>query len=102
MTAEKKDIVVLGAGEWRRGRDTLLNVLIVYRRGLLGVIGLTTALKIQETGRYNVTIVAEILPSDPKNIKYASQWAVSVILHLLSCSMRLITMSPATHPDLND
>ncbi|TEB19203.1 D-amino-acid oxidase [Coprinellus micaceus] len=53
MVTEKKDIVVLGAG----------------------VIGLTTALKIQETGRYNVTIIAEILPSDPKNIKYASQWA---------------------------
>ncbi|KAJ3508067.1 hypothetical protein NMY22_g16731 [Coprinellus aureogranulatus] len=46
---EKKEIVVLGAG----------------------VIGLTTALKIQETGRYNVTIIAEILPTDPKNIKYA-------------------------------
>ncbi|KAJ3520004.1 hypothetical protein NMY22_g12939 [Coprinellus aureogranulatus] len=52
-TVEKKEIVVLGAG----------------------VIGLTTALKIQETERYNVTIVAEILPTDPKNIKYASQWA---------------------------
>ncbi|KAF9486249.1 nucleotide-binding domain-containing protein [Pholiota conissans] len=49
----KKKVIVLGAG----------------------VIGLTTALKLQETGRYQVEIVAEILPTDPKNIKYTSQWA---------------------------
>jgi len=42
-----------------------------------GVVGLTTALKIQEKGGYNVTIIAEVLPSDPKCIKYASHWAVS-------------------------
>ncbi|KAJ6590458.1 D-amino-acid oxidase [Mycena vulgaris] len=40
-----------------------------------GVVGLTTALLIQERGGYHVTIVAEILPSDPKNIKYTSHWA---------------------------
>ena len=45
----------------------------------IGVIGLTTALKLQETGRYQVEIVAEILPTDPKNIKYTSQWAVCAI-----------------------
>ncbi|EIN08914.1 D-amino-acid oxidase [Punctularia strigosozonata HHB-11173 SS5] len=50
---EKKQIVVLGAG----------------------VVGLTTALKIQEKGEYNVTIVAETLPSDPKTIRYTSHWA---------------------------
>ena len=41
----------------------------------LGVVGLTAALKIQEQGGYQVTIVAETLPSDPKNIRYTSPWA---------------------------
>ncbi|KAJ7241025.1 D-amino-acid oxidase [Mycena haematopus] len=40
-----------------------------------GVVGLTTALLIQEKGGYQVEIVAEILPSDPKSIKYTSHWA---------------------------
>ncbi|KAM6492539.1 nucleotide-binding domain containing protein [Amanita muscaria] len=54
MTREAlKEVVVLGAG----------------------VIGLTTAIVIQEKGDYNVTIVAEHLPSDPKSIKYTSHWA---------------------------
>lgn len=43
---------------------------------MIGVIGLTTALKIQEKGGYQVEIVAEVLPLDPKTIKYTSQWAV--------------------------
>jgi hypothetical protein len=47
----------------------------------LGVIGLTTALKIQEQGVYQVTIIADVLPNDTKNIKYTSQWAVSVSEH---------------------
>lgn len=46
----------------------------------LGVIGLTTALKVQESGDYKVTIVAEFLPTDPKTVKYTSQWAVSLPL----------------------
>ncbi|KAF8156859.1 D-aspartate oxidase [Crassisporium funariophilum] len=49
----KKEIVILGAG----------------------VVGLTTALKIQLQGSYNVTIVADVIPSDPKSIKYTSAWA---------------------------
>ena len=49
----------------------------IYTNRTVGVVGLTTALKIQETGDYQVTIVAEVLPSDPKTIKYTSQWAVS-------------------------
>ncbi|KAH8817601.1 D-amino-acid oxidase [Flagelloscypha sp. PMI_526] len=53
MSSDKKAVVVLGAG----------------------VIGLTTALHLQETNRYNVTIVAETLPTDPKTITYTSQWA---------------------------
>ncbi|KAF7348437.1 Nuclear export factor [Mycena venus] len=40
-----------------------------------GVVGLTTAVRIQERGGYHVEIVAEILPSDPKSIKYTSHWA---------------------------
>ncbi|KAI0360425.1 D-amino-acid oxidase [Trametes cingulata] len=50
---EPKNVVVIGAG----------------------VIGLTTALKIQERGGYKVTILAETFPTDPKNIKYTSIWA---------------------------
>ncbi|KAF8970430.1 D-amino-acid oxidase [Flammula alnicola] len=49
----KKKVVVLGAG----------------------VIGLTTALRIQEKGPYQVEILAEVLPTDPKTVKYTSQWA---------------------------
>ncbi|KAI0341357.1 D-amino-acid oxidase [Trametopsis cervina] len=40
-----------------------------------GVIGLTTAVKIQEEGHYDVTIISEIFPSDPKDIRYTSLWA---------------------------
>ncbi|KZT34543.1 FAD dependent oxidoreductase [Sistotremastrum suecicum HHB10207 ss-3] len=39
-----------------------------------GVVGLTTALKIQELG-HRVTIVAEYLPGDEKSIRYTSPWA---------------------------
>ncbi|KAL8278030.1 hypothetical protein RQP46_009490 [Phenoliferia psychrophenolica] len=39
-----------------------------------GVIGLSTALKLQREG-YKVAIVAECLPGDPNNIKYTSCWA---------------------------
>ena len=42
----------------------------------LGVIGLTTGLKIQAAGRYQVEIIADVLPTDPKDIKYTSHWAV--------------------------
>ncbi|KAF9259599.1 nucleotide-binding domain-containing protein [Marasmius fiardii PR-910] len=40
-----------------------------------GVVGLTTALSIQERGGYAVSIVAEALPTDPRSIKYTSHWA---------------------------
>jgi 2-polyprenyl-6-methoxyphenol hydroxylase-like FAD-dependent oxidoreductase len=43
---------------------------------LVGVVGLTTAIMIQERGDLQVTIVAENLPSDPKSIRYTSYWAV--------------------------
>jgi D-amino-acid oxidase len=42
-----------------------------------GVIGLTSALKVQEAfNEANVCIVAESFPGDPKSIKYTSLWAV--------------------------
>ncbi|KAJ7207059.1 hypothetical protein GGX14DRAFT_635946 [Mycena pura] len=40
-----------------------------------GVVGLTTAVRVQEKGGYQVTVVAELFPSDPKSIKYTSHWA---------------------------
>ncbi|KAF5390090.1 hypothetical protein D9757_003868 [Collybiopsis confluens] len=51
----KKEVVVLGAG----------------------VIGLTTAIMIQEEkgSEYHVTIVAETFPTDPRTFKYTSFWA---------------------------
>lgn len=42
----------------------------------IGVVGLTTALKLQQQGTYQVAIVSEVLPSDPKTIRYTSRWAV--------------------------
>ncbi|PFH47707.1 hypothetical protein AMATHDRAFT_67038 [Amanita thiersii Skay4041] len=53
VASQKREIVVLGAG----------------------VVGLTTAVSIQERGGYNVTIVAETFPTDPKSIRYTSHWA---------------------------
>ncbi|ETW75833.1 hypothetical protein HETIRDRAFT_239418, partial [Heterobasidion irregulare TC 32-1] len=40
-----------------------------------GIIGITTALKIQERGEYDVSIIAETFPTDEKTIKYTSHWA---------------------------
>ncbi|KAJ7118010.1 hypothetical protein C8R43DRAFT_1099238 [Mycena crocata] len=53
MTEQLKQITVIGAG----------------------VIGLTTAIKLQEKGGYQVTIVAEIWPSDHPSPHYTSHWA---------------------------
>ncbi|KAF9527454.1 D-amino-acid oxidase [Crepidotus variabilis] len=49
----KKQVIVLGAG----------------------VIGLTTALRLQESNDYQVEVLAELFPTDLKNINYTSQWA---------------------------
>lgn len=40
-----------------------------------GVIGLSTAISLLDSGYKNVIIVAELSPDDSKNIKYTSQWA---------------------------
>jgi len=40
-----------------------------------GVVGLSTAIRIQEHGGYRVTVIAETIPGDPKSIRYTSPWA---------------------------
>jgi hypothetical protein len=78
---KKKEIVVLGAGEH------LFHCVIVLATSLSvdasGVVGLTAALKIQLHGNYRVTVISEIIPSDPKSIKYTSRWAVGCIRLLI-------------------
>jgi hypothetical protein len=73
---ELLQIVVIGAGgyrriSWMQERSMILMPFVLNT----GVVGLTTALKLQERGGYRVTIIAETLPSDPKNIRYTSPWA---------------------------
>ncbi|KAF9226405.1 nucleotide-binding domain-containing protein [Gyrodon lividus] len=53
MSDEPKEIVVIGAG----------------------VVGLSTAIKLQERSGYRVIIVAETFPTDPRTIRYTSHWA---------------------------
>jgi hypothetical protein len=67
-------VTVLGAG---RDHGTPRIVLDIGRMAdcHLGVIGLSTALELQERG-YKVTIVAECTPEDEKSIRYTSPWAV--------------------------
>ena len=48
--------------------------------GLIGVIGLTTAIVLQEKGDYHVTIVADVFPGDERSSRYTSCWAVSRIM----------------------
>ncbi|KAJ7749293.1 D-amino-acid oxidase [Mycena maculata] len=61
-----------------------------------GVVGLTTALRVQEKGGYQVTIVAEILPSDPKTIKYTSHWAGAHHVSLAGSDIRQQRMDQET------
>ena len=75
-SVKKKNIIVLGAGE-RPLRDCTLPR--AYQIDASGVVGLTTALRIQVQGNYMVTVVSEIIPSDPSSIKYTSRWAVGCI-----------------------
>ena len=48
--------------------------------------GLTTALALQETGRYLVSVLAETFPSDLKRADYTSPWAV---YHLFALESRV-------------
>lgn len=74
---EPKQIVVVGAGRtsFLLSRSHPASINDVFAN-TIGVVGLTTAVKIQEKGGYQVTIVAETFPSDPKTIRYTSLWAV--------------------------
>jgi hypothetical protein len=75
-SVEKKNVIVLGAGE-RPLCDCILPR--AYQVDALGVVGLTTALNLQLERNYRVTVVSEIIPSDPSSIKYTSRWAVGCI-----------------------
>ncbi len=70
----------------------------VYER--IGVIGLTTALKMQEEGGYSVTILAEQFPTDPKTVKYASLSAVSLTENMLvsEVSIRYVCQISGSSP----
>ncbi|KAL1741838.1 hypothetical protein HDZ31DRAFT_84570 [Schizophyllum fasciatum] len=49
-----------------------------------GVVGLTTAVSVQEQGDYDVTVLADVFPSDPKSVNYTSHWAGAILLNGLS------------------
>jgi hypothetical protein len=74
----RKEIVVLGAGVYN-GAIPGLGLILWF--SWIGVIGLTTAIVLQEKGDYRVTIVADIFPGDERNSRYTSNWAVSPLLH---------------------
>ncbi|KAJ7854585.1 hypothetical protein B0H14DRAFT_2579836 [Mycena olivaceomarginata] len=42
-----------------------------------GVVGLSTAIRVLEAG-YDVTLFAEVFPTDPKTVKYTSFWAGAI------------------------
>jgi uroporphyrinogen-III synthase len=67
-------VTVLGAGKDHRIPRIVLDIGCMADCHL-GVIGLSTALELQERG-YKVTIVAECTPEDEKSIRYTSPWAV--------------------------
>ena len=70
----KKNVVVLGAGiDMARFAPFPIHMIST------GVIGLSTAIMLQERGGYDVTIIAEHLPTDPKSIDYCSAWAVCLV-----------------------
>ena len=54
--------------------------LTTVSKSVTGVIGLTTAIEIQESGKYEVAIVADHFPEDGLSIRYTRCWAVSVFL----------------------
>ena len=72
--AKEKKVVVLGAGtSYLSSRRTQW---VTGGTELVGVAGLTTAVALQETGHYLVSILAETFPGDPKRADYTSPWAV--------------------------
>ena len=79
MLEQVKEVVVIGAGEPKvvRYHGSTFNG---KHLDCVGVVGLSTAIRIQEHGGYHVTVVAETMPGDPKSIRYTSPWAVRFIL----------------------
>ncbi|TRM60337.1 FAD dependent oxidoreductase [Schizophyllum amplum] len=65
-----------------------------------GVVGLTTALKLQEKGDYAVTIVAELFPNDPLSIKYTSNWAGAHHVSLAGDDVRQQNMDRETFDEM--
>lgn len=62
-------ITVLGAGD-------LISISALHEfTCILGVVGLSTAIELQDRG-FEVTVIAECLPGDKKSIRYTSPWAV--------------------------
>ncbi|KAI6045244.1 hypothetical protein EDC04DRAFT_3137196 [Pisolithus marmoratus] len=55
----------------QQGTEALKDIVVIGA----GVVGLSTAIRIQEKGGYRVTIVAGTFPTDPKTIRYTSHWA---------------------------
>lgn len=90
----RERVVVIGAGE-------LISVVVTnceWPLTLPGVIGLTTAVRIQETGRYDVNIVAEHFHSDTKKtVEYTSYWAVSALDHIFLSLKGLNKTSQGAH-----
>ena len=60
------------------------------------MIGLTTALKLQEMG-YKVTIIAECRPGDEKSARYTSPWAVRSISSALTLNRTVIYSTQGAH-----
>ncbi|KAJ6567477.1 hypothetical protein B0H10DRAFT_2111698 [Mycena sp. CBHHK59/15] len=56
-----------------------------------GVVGLSTAIRVLEAG-YDVTLFAEVFPTDPKTVKYTSFWAGAVCRPGLGNSLSSQTM----------
>lgn len=81
---EDKSVVVIGAGMLVVSR--IFYVQCIYSAG---VIGLSTAIKVQERGDCSITILAEKLPTDSKCIKYTSHWAVSFHILIESVLLRV-------------
>ncbi|TEB22631.1 D-amino-acid oxidase [Coprinellus micaceus] len=46
-----------------------------------GVLGLTTAVRLQKSSRFQVALVGEVLPSDPINIRWTTGLTNSIFVH---------------------
>jgi hypothetical protein len=76
---KKQSVFVVGAGEHRLTMFFSCSSTILNRRSVhcSGVVGLSTAIRVLEAG-YDVTLFAEVFPTDPKTVKYTSFWAGAI------------------------